>query len=215
MEGKFLDIIKDKVFVVPKFVFNNYRKLNISEEELVVLIYILNMGDKVAYDPCFLMEELGIDKYKIMEIISNLCDKKLIEIVIVKDNLGKSIEVISFDLFYNKLMMILIDNNDVNSSQDDSIYDMFEKEFGRTLSPMEYEIIKGWINDHISDELIIEALKEAVYNGVSNLRYIDKILYEWNKKNIKTRKDIIKDREKYQNSKKEKKEVFDYNWLDE
>ena len=38
--------------------------------------------------------------------------------------------------------------------------------------------------DKISKELIIEALKEATYNGVSNMRYIEKILSDklliWN-----------------------------------
>ena len=49
------------------------------------------------------------------------------------------------------------------------------------LSPMEYEIIKAWLDNDMSEELIKEALKEATFNGVSNLRYIDKILYEWGK----------------------------------
>ena len=84
---------------------------------------------------------------------------------------------------------------------------------------MEVEIIKAWLENNISEELIREALKEATFNGVSNLRYIDKILYEWGRKNIKTVEDVEKTRKKY--SKKEDKEIdidteiFDWNWLDE
>ena len=52
---------------------------------------------------------------------------------------------------------------------------------------MEYEIIKGWISDKFSYEIIVKALKEAVYNQVTNLNYIDKILYDWNKKGIKNK----------------------------
>ena len=56
---------------------------------------------------------------------------------------------------------------------------------------MQYEIIKAWIEEKkYSEEIIIGALKEAVYNGVSNFRYIDKILYEWSKKGIKTMNDV-------------------------
>jgi len=216
MDNRLVNIIKDKTFVIPKYLFNNYKKLNITEEELVLLIYLLNMGDKFCYDPNFLMDELGIDKFRIMELVCSLCDKKIIEIKVEKDNFGKSVEVMYFDLFYNKVFLNLInlENNNI-IVEDNSVYDVFEKEFGRTLSPMEYEIIKGWINDNIDNELILEALKEAVYNGVSNLRYIDKILYEWNKKNIKTKNDVIKDRNVYKSSKSSKKEVFDYNWLDD
>ena len=37
------------------------------------------------------------------------------------------------------------------------MYDNFEKEFGRTLSPMEYEIINNWKEQKISNELILAA----------------------------------------------------------
>ena len=73
-----------------------------------------------------------------------------------------------------------------------SIYDKIQQEFGRILSPMEYEIIGAWIDGATSEELITEALKEAVYNGVNNLRYIDKILYDWGKKGYKTKEDVEK-----------------------
>ena len=95
------------------------------------------------------------------------------------------------------------------------IFSIFESEFGRTLSSMEYEIIKGWLNDKFSDEIIVEALKEAVYNNVNNLSYIDRILYEWNRKGLKTKEDIIKDKNNYRNNKKKVTKVFDYNWLED
>ena len=34
-------------------------------------------------------------------------------------------------------------------------------------------------------DLIKEALKEAILSGVPNFKYIDKIVYEWNKNGIK------------------------------
>ena len=103
--------------------------------------------------------------------------------------------------------------NEKEEKEKNTIYDKFEKEFGRTLSPMEYEIIGAWLDGNYSEELIELALKEAIYNGVSNLRYIDKILSEWYKKGIKNSNDIAKQREK--RNKKPKKEVFEYDWLNE
>ena len=78
---------------------------------------------------------------------------------------------------------------------------------------MEYEIINGWLDVPFKEELIISALKEATYNGVSNLRYIDKILYEWKKKGINSKEDIEKNRNDFQNRKVESKPLFDYDWL--
>ena len=58
--------------------------------------------------------------------------------------------------------------------------DTIQKEFGRLLSPMEQEIIADWKNkDNFTDETILSALKQAVYNGAVSLRYISKILQRW------------------------------------
>ena len=91
------------------------------------------------------------------------------------------------------------------------IYNIIEAELGRTLSPIEYETIGEWLESNISEELIKEALKEAVLNGVGNLKYIDKILHEWTKKGYKKASDIKK-RKKYEEI---QEDLFDYDWLDE
>ena len=62
--------------------------------------------------------------------------------------------------------------------------------------------------------MIVGALKEAVYNQVTNLRYIDKILYEWSKKGFKTMEDVNKHLENKEKQ-NDRKELFDYNWLDD
>lgn len=66
---------------------------------------------------------------------------------------------------------------------------------------MEYETINRWISSGVKEELIVEALREAVINNVRNLRYIDKIIYEWTKKTMRP--------------KEESEELFDYDWLED
>ena len=117
-------------------------------------------------------------------------------------------ERIILDELYNKLALLIINEKEVKET---TIYDKFEKEFGRTLSPMEYEIIGAWLDNNYTEEMIVEALKEAIYNGVTNLRYIDKILSEWQRKGIKNKTDL----QKKQKPNKVEKEVFDYDWLNE
>ncbi len=103
MEEVIRNIIMDKPIVIPKCLFNNYHKLNINEEELVVLIYLMNMGSKVLYNPLVFMDELSMDKFKVMEIINSLATKKMIEIVVEKNGNKKSEEYISLGLLYQKL----------------------------------------------------------------------------------------------------------------
>jgi len=40
-------------------------------------------------------------------------------------------------------------------------------------------------------------------------------LYEWKKKGFQTKQDVEKDRANYQAKKVEKKELFDYDWLND
>ncbi len=143
-----------------------------------------------------------------MTNINELEKKDLLKLEhIVDKNIHK--EIIKLDRLYNKLALSYLDQN---KEVKNVLFDKFEKEFGRTLSPMEYEIINSWSSSY-SDEIIIEALKEAVYNNVSNLRYIDKILSEWNKKGIKTINDIEADKKDFM--KKNKKQLVEYDWLNE
>ena len=66
----------------------------------------------------------------------------------------------------------------------------------------------------ISEELIKGALKEAVFNNVRNLRYIDKILSEWEKKGFKS-VDEVDSYLKKKEVNNPKQELFDYNWLED
>ena len=80
---------------------------------------------------------------------------------------------------------------------------------------MQYEQIKEWISRGVSEELIIEALKEAVINGRNNFRYIDAIINSWMDKGYKTKNDVIKDKQLYRNKKTTKVQVFDTDWLND
>ena len=86
----------------------------------------------------------------------------------------------------------------------------------KQLSPIEIEIVKAWKENGYSDEVIKEAIKEAVLNGVANLRYIDKILYEWSKKGIKNKKDVENSKKSFNEKKEQQKiDVFEYDWMDD
>ena len=60
-----------------------------------------------------------------------------------------------------------------------NIYEVFEKELGRTLSPLEFSLIGEWVDQGFTDETIINALKEAISKGKKTLKSVDKILLQW------------------------------------
>lgn len=207
MMDKVIDIIKMEPFYVPYILLKNYRKLDITDSELVLLIYMINTDN--SFNPKQISKDLNYDLNEVLDTINSLVVKDILKIDIVNKKVRE--EIINLDELYKKLAFTLI-NKDKNGTQT-NLFDTFESEFGRTLSPLDYEIISDWQKD-FTDELILLALKEAVFNGVNNLRYIDKIIRDWDKKGIKTEEDIINDRKKFQ-EKKSNKKLFDYDWLNE
>lgn len=210
-----LDILKAKNIVIPLNLYKCYSKLNIGLEEFFFLMYLYNQGEKTLFDPNIISNDLGYDIRTVMSLISSLTEAGLINLEVIKNDKNIAEEYISISFFYQKLSLILMDEFNSDESSDDSIFAVIESEFGRTLSPIETEIIKGWLTSGISIELIKEALKEATFNGVSNLRYIDKILYEWGKKGIKNPEDVEKNRIGHNEKKHEKIEMFEYEWLED
>ena len=209
-------LLKEKPIIIPRYLLRYYIRLGIKEEELIILIFLIDKGDKTVYNPEEISSPLGMDKFKVMEIINALDEKKIIEITKEKNKEGKSEEYISLDLLYKKIMGLIIDNKKEKTLDNTDIFTTFENEFGRPISSMECQIIKGWIDDDFSHELIMEALKEAIYNGVTSLRYIETILYNWRKKGYKTKEEVQSAKIKARESKKEApQDVFFYDWLND
>lgn len=214
MENNVRKILMDRPLVIPRIIINNYKKLNITEEELIIIIFIIDYGVDLEYNPSIFVQELNIDKYKVLELINSLKEKNVLTILIKKENKKVSSEYISLQPLYDKIMNIVMDNKEKQIEIDENIYSIFENELGRTLSPLEYEKIKEMVTSY-GQELVVEALKEAVYNRANNLRYIETILSEWNKKGHKTKADILKDRENYRRKKTDNIKLPDIDWLNE
>lgn len=209
-----INSLKQKPIVIPQLLFKNYKNLNLTEKELVILICLINEGDKVIYNPNFFTDEIGFDKFEAMQIVNDLSDKGFITVKVENDLSGKKEEYIYLDLLYNKLFNILLEKAPVPTISSD-VFTLFETELGRTISPMEVEIIKEWLHDGISEELIKEALKEAIYNNVRNLKYVDRILFTWKSKGFKTKEDVLKDKKNYRKNQKKVEPIYDYNWLED
>ena len=211
MTEKVIQLLKTHDFTIPQLLFFKYQELNMTLEELHFIIYLINTKD-LAFNPKKFSSELGTSMPEVLELVNHLVNKDLLSLDLRKEGNIRN-EYLNLDKLYNKLSFLVINEEKKESST--NLFDVFEKEFGRTLSPIEYELINGWLDNEFSEELVKAALKEAVYNGVSNLRYIDKILYEWKKKGIKTPEDVEKNKVQFQNRKEENSEVFSYDWLND
>lgn len=219
--AKLIDIFRQGHIVIPLFLLQHYKELKLEINEFIFLMYLYSLGNKFVFDPLKFSAELNLTTKDVMNYIGILSDKNFISVDVMKNEKGLMEEVVLLDNFYKKLSLITMDEvNQVSRSENSNIFEIVEKEFGRTLSPIEYEIIKAWLDNGMDEELIKEAIKEATYNGVSNLRYIDKILYEWSKLGIKTAKDVSDNKKKRAKAKEEASsdvdmDIMDWDWFDD
>lgn len=212
---KMLKLLKQKSITIPIYIYKLYDKFNIDLPTFIFLMYLYNLDEKIIFNPQKISEDFCIPVGEVLAYVDKLTSNNLVSFEIIKNEKNISEEYLSLSYFYEKLSILLMEESNENYKEDlTSIFKLIEKEFGRVLSPIEYEIIKAWHEDNISDDLIKEALKEAVFNGVSNLRYIDKILFDWRKKGIKNKDDVENNRKAFR-KKEEKMEVFEYDWLED
>lgn len=186
-------IFKEKSYQINPYVLKNIKSLNVSLEEFLLLLYFIN--EKPNLNLGEIKEKLSMSEEEILNAYSNLLTKGLIEVVVDKKD-NKITETISLESFYNKLVL----NKKEDKNVPNDIFYKFESELGRSLSGIEYETINSWVNKGISEEVMESALKEAIIRGAPNLRYIDRLLYEWNKK-------------PNSNNEEEYEELYDYDWL--
>ena len=207
MNSKELASLLDGNYItISSLLLKNKEMLGINSDEVIFISYLMNKKN-VTFDVKKISAELGIDTKVLMQMVSNLQELGLLKIKLIDKK-----EVIDLTDFYEQWAGALVSCKIENTS---NIFEQFESEFGRTLSPIEFEIINNWREQRIPEDLIILALKEAVFNGVNNLRYIDKIIHEWQKKGISSVKAAKENQKKYTKEKATPSEMFDYNWLED
>lgn len=220
MKESLKKVLRSKKFVVSDFLIKMaYEKLSLNE--FLVLIYLENnFSDNFEIE--LISSSLGISVNDAMEAFNSLTLKGLVSLDSVKGADRRFNEVVNLNNVYDYALEEL--DNEAKKEQKEDIFKVFERELGRTISSMELELINGWLVSGTSEEMILGALREAVYNGVSNFRYIDKIIYEWEKKGFKTMEDVNnhlknryqgKDKPQMKANLKKEQDILDYDWLDE
>ena len=210
-------ILKASNLSINELLIQNMDK-TLSLKDFLVFLKLLNTSCE-CFDCSKIAKTLGLTEEDVMTSFNNLIIKGIIEYKPVKEN-GKIKEVISLDKFYNNIAIKL--NNQNKAETSNNIYDIFQKELVRSLSPTEYEYINNWLEKGLNENLIIGALKEAVLSGVKSFRYIDRILFDWQEKGYRSmndvesaKKKINKVAEKPSGENNTNEEYFDYDWLND
>lgn len=192
-----LNVVTDGSTSISNLLLANYSKIGLQEQEMMLIIHLLYFQSKGNFFPSIteLEQRMSYSTEEIMKLLQRLVRQGYIFIEEF-DDYGKISEKYNLLPIFLKVISLEERNFEVSAIEKDTknneakisnIFKSFEQEFGRPLSPMEIELINTWLDkDKYSDEIIIYALKESVYANKLNFRYIDRILFEWQKKNVKT-----------------------------
>ena len=211
------DILKANNLSINELLIQNMDK-TLTLKDFLVFLKLLNTSCE-CFDCSKIAKNLGLTEEDVMTSFNNLIVKGFIEYKTIREK-GMIKEIISLDKFYNSIALKLANQNKKEVSN--NIYDIFQKELVRSLSPTEYEYINNWLEKGLSENLIIGALKEAVLSGVKNFRYIDRVLFDWQKKGYRSMNDVEAAKKKITNVPEEissnndaNPEYFDYDWLND
>lgn len=226
-----LNIIKEVLnkgnISIPVVLLENYSKLGLNELEFMTLMHVSRFVEEgiVFPTPEEIVERMSISAEECTNILRILVRSGYLMMKQIKEADYIS-ECYSIEPLWDKLTLLLsISDKEIKEVKNESLYTIFEQEFGRPLSPLECETLISW-EDHEehSYELIKSALKESVISGKLNFKYIDRILFEWKKNGIKTPEQAIQQGRKFRqfqsnknpqaSSTKYNKEVTFYNWLE-
>lgn len=219
---------------IPSRLLIDYKKYNLNEIELIVLMQIhRNLQHGITFPtPTQLSEPLTIDEKACTKVLRKLIQMDILAIEQLENEENQLSEAYSLEPLWNKMIEPEKKNDEIDTRETNekeskqeqigSIFKMFEQEFGRPISPFEIEMINSWLDlDDMNPSLIQAALRESVLMGKLNFKYIDRILREWKHKGVHT---IEKAKEVSQsfrkkptvvsNTDKKRDTSFYYNWLE-
>ena len=164
----------------------NYKKLKISENELAVIFmidHLVTQGNPfITAD--LLSLKMTLDVKEIDSIIADLLTRGFMEYASLNGRTVTSLNPLKEKLFSNFALSVSkeAENKKAKEEMLSNIYQSFEAELGRTLQPMEVSTIREWVDLGYSDEIIINALKEALAQGKKSIKSVDKVLLSWAKR---------------------------------
>lgn len=164
---------------------DTYKALGLNEYDLAVLLVVDNILKEA---PTLVTSELlalkmSIGVKELDSILVSLMNRGFLEYSNLPNSnslvtsLTPTYKKISDNFIRDLITYASIEDNEDKKQSISNIYGTFEKELGRSLSPVELEKIREWISQGVKEEVIIDSLHECMTkNKRVTIRSIDKII---------------------------------------
>ena len=188
----YLSAYKTGNLVLPTELLFYFHEIFDNSDDFLVwqFFYLQNTTSLEEISPVQIAESIGKSVAEVNRSMSNLTEKGLLQYKTIA--LNGEIEAV-FDALpaLERLDEIVESRSSVAQTISQNVLkdlvETFQQELGRLLTPFEIEDLTKTIqDDKINPELVIAALREAVFNGKANWRYIQAILRNWRREGITT-----------------------------
>ncbi|EJO20722.1 MULTISPECIES: DnaD domain-containing protein [Streptococcus] len=182
----YFDAFKTGNLVLPSALLLHFKELFPSSEDFLVwqFFYLQNTTALGDVSPSQIAEIIGKEVADVNQSISNLTENGLLQYRTIELN-GEIELIFDASLAFERLDSLLDTQTPATTAptpknQLKDLVETFQQELGRLLTPFEIEdLFKTVKEDGIKADLIKEALREAVFNGKPNWKYIQAILRNW------------------------------------
>lgn len=215
--------LKTRPVVIRRELLDHYSELGLDEQDLIILIKLIYASETSNKQPSIELLQKGsnMQPREVTAVIQNLIQRELLELNVNKDEEGRFTEYMNLDPFYEKLSQLLKKETMTTNVQSDkekfkTLFQMIEQTFARPLSPYEIETLNQWIDvDQHDIDIIQSALDEANSQNKLSFKYMDRILLNWKKNNVKTIDDSKEIRKQFNQPKMKHtvKKVPKFDWL--
>lgn len=171
-------------------ILDTYHRLAITNEEMMLLIHFLAFQQAGEEFPAISLigQRMNLKDQQLYDMIQSLIERGFLSIPSYKNQEGKAVEYYSLDPLYSKITQLEEEDDSqrfkqAKATKEGEVFEMIQVEFGRQLSPIEYQKISDWFQkDGYDPDVVKEALKETILNNVYSLNYMDRILLNWSKR---------------------------------
>ncbi|MBO2706310.1 DnaD domain protein [Lactiplantibacillus plantarum] len=207
MESLAAALVNDGQTTIANALLAHYREIGVTNDELLVYLQfkrLIDQGNQFP-DAAVIAKSLGESTNAVFQRLHDMLAKKLLTIESITADDQKIHDRYNFDGLYDKLAVALkkqpvstqASEQATSENSRQKVFRAIQTEFGRDLSPIEMESISKWFDeDHYEPEVIELALREAVLRQVYNLTYMDRILLNWQKRNLKTAAQVEAERQR-------------------
>lgn len=189
----YFDAFKSGNLVLPSALLLHFKELFPSSDDFLVwqFFYLQNTTALGDVSPSQIAEIIGKEVADVNQSISNLTENGLLQYRTIELN-GEIELIFDASLAFERLDSLLDTQTSAatvpnSKNQLKDLVETFQQELGRLLTPFEIEDLSKTVKeDGIKADLIKEALREAVFNGKPNWKYIQAILRNWRHEGIQS-----------------------------